>query len=165
MPRSPAALEALIRELDEVRGMAGYQDDATLSDASLAVYRALSTLQEIGRRRFHARPPRDESGDEVVSDARRALARARETLARAAQVRALRMGAAAGSAPGGGGQPAAVAVACCGCGRRFFVQYLGGPEAALVAVPVDCPSEDCDAVTDVAYPEDAVDVQVVPVVR
>ena len=167
MPRSPAALEALINELDEVRTLAGNQDDPALAEASLAVYRALSTLNQIGQRRFQSRPQRVDRGDgadQVVDDARRALARAREALARVNRARQAPTEPIAED-EAGKAQPGAVAVSCCGCGRRFFVQYVAPAGAALVAFPMACPWEECDAVTDAAYPEDAVGVEVMAAVR
>jgi hypothetical protein len=80
MPRSPASLDALIRELDEVRVLAGNEDDPALSEASLAVARALAELNHIGHRRYHLRPQPDDVAGEVVAEARRALARPREAL-------------------------------------------------------------------------------------
>src|SRR5687768_14817090 len=134
MPRSPASLEALIRELDEVRVLAGNEDDPALSEASLAVARALAELNHIGHRRHHLRPPPDDVVGEVVAEARRALARAREALSQAASLRPPRIKA-AGPTNAVEPQTGAVAVSCCGCGRRFFVQYRSASAAALVVFP------------------------------
>jgi hypothetical protein len=163
MPRSPAALDALIQELDEVRVLAGKEDDPALAEASLAVARALAMLNHLGRQRFRRRLQPDDTTDQVIADARRALARAREALAQAAGSRHHRAEAAA--AESGALQHGAVAVSCCGCGRRFFVQYQGSATAAAVVFPMACPWEECDGVTEVAYPEDAVQVEVLTAVR
>ena len=165
MPRSTAALDALIRELDEVRVLAGNEDEPALSEASLAVARAISALNGIGQRRLNLRRQSDEAADPVVAEARRALARARETLAQAGEIRRSRTEAGTAEQATPDRQAGAVAVSCCGCGKRFFVQYLASAIASLVAFPVACPSDECDAVTEVAYPEDAVQVVVLAAVR
>ena len=163
MPRSRAALDALIHELDEVRVLAGNEDDPALSEASLAVARALAELNQVAHRRFNLRPQPIDAAVEVVTEARRALARAREALSQAARIRHQHTAASAGDAadPRAG----AVVVSCSGCGRRYFVQYRSSSAAPLVVFPMACPSEECDAVTEVAYPEDATDVQVKAAVR
>lgn len=165
MPRSPAALDALIHELDEVRVLAGKEDDPALSEASLAVARALAELNHLGHRRFHMRPQPADAAADVVAEARRALSRAREALSQAARLRHHRAAAGPTDQEEIALQAGAIAVSCCGCGRRFFVQYRSTSTAALLAFPMACPSEECDAVTDVAYPEDATDVQVQAAVR
>lgn len=153
MPGPWAHLDDLIRELGEISALPNAAAEESLNQATMAVSKATAVLTRVtqgrGRRRTD-RPARE--AVRAIDDARAAVALARAALRRREKL--ARDGDAAAASPEAP-REARIAAACHSCGEGFVVHYASAVAAPVVAMPMACPFDGCDGVTEVEFPAGA----------
>ena len=153
MTRSAETMRELLRELAEVRELGKMTADPAVAEASLAVARAIGTLNQLSRQRPAEHPGCwDELVEATVAQARMAVAMAKTAVVR---LPATQPAPALTGLEAANPMPLILAACCEACGRSFDVQYASRNTGSLVVFLIACPWDDCNSVTEILCPADS----------